>query len=103
MADGHMVFKQGAKEIAEQHGKALSFMPKILASEAGNSCHIHISIAKGGDNLFWDAKAKQPSKYFRQFLGGVHAGDTALQCAHFGRQPRCRNLDVRSGLREVPG
>jgi len=78
MADGHMVFKQGAKEIAEQHGKALSFMPKILASEAGNSCHIHISVWKGapstgsgqGDNLFWDAKANGPSKYFRQFLGG---------------------------------
>ncbi|HEV2296554.1 MAG TPA: glutamine synthetase family protein [Tepidisphaeraceae bacterium] len=70
MADGHMVFKQGAKEIAEQHGKALSFMPKILASEAGNSCHIHISIARGGENLFWDKGANQPSKYFRQFLGG---------------------------------
>ena len=71
MADGHMVFKQGAKEIAEQHGKSLSFMSKILASEAGNSCHIHISISKGGENLFWDEKANQPSKYFRQFLGGL--------------------------------
>src|SRR5688572_9604809 len=27
MADGHVVFKQGAKEIAEKHGKCLSFMP----------------------------------------------------------------------------
>ena len=47
MADGHCVFKQGAKEIAEQHGKCLSFMPKIFADEAGNSCHIHISIWRG--------------------------------------------------------
>jgi glutamine synthetase len=45
-------------------------MPKISASEAGNSCHIHISIAKDGQSLFWDAKTNQPSKYFRQFLGG---------------------------------
>jgi len=40
MADGHVVFKQGAKEIAAQHGKCLSFMPKIFANEAGSSCHI---------------------------------------------------------------
>src|SRR5215213_3739016 len=44
MADGHVVFKQGAKEIAEQHGKCLSFMPKIFAGEAGSSCHIHVSV-----------------------------------------------------------
>src|SRR5688500_1888187 len=70
MADGHCVFKQGAKEIAEQHGKCLSFMPKIFADEAGNSCHIHISIWRGDENLCWDAAAKGPSKYFRQFLAG---------------------------------
>lgn len=68
MADGHCVFKQGAKEIAEQNGKCLSFMPKIFSEEAGNSCHIHISIWRGEENLFWDGG---PSKYFRQFLGGL--------------------------------
>jgi len=80
MADGHMVFKQGAKEIAEQHGKCLSFMPKISATEAGNSCHIHISISRGGENIFWDAKAKGPSKYFRQFLGGQMKYSRELCC-----------------------
>lgn len=71
MADGHCVFKQGAKEIAEQHGKSISFMPKIFADEAGNSCHIHISIWRDDRNLFWDDGAKAPSQYFRQFLGGL--------------------------------
>ena len=52
MADGHCVFKQGAKEIAEQNGKCISFMPKIFANDAGNSCHIHISIWRDGKNLF---------------------------------------------------
>ncbi len=70
MADGHCVFKQGAKEIAEQTGKCLSFMPKIFADEAGNSCHIHISLWRGEENLFWDAAAHGPSRHFRQFLGG---------------------------------
>ncbi|MGB7158489.1 MAG: glutamine synthetase family protein [Tepidisphaeraceae bacterium] len=80
MADGHMVFKQGAKEIAEQHGKCLSFMPKISANEAGNSCHIHVSIWRGSENLFWDAKANGPSKYFRQFLGGQMKYSRELCC-----------------------
>ena len=71
MADMHVVFKQGMKELAEQHGKAVTFMPKYNASEAGNSCHIHISLWQGGKGLFWDSKAHAPSKVFRQFLGGL--------------------------------
>jgi glutamine synthetase len=71
MADGHVVFKQGAKEIAEQHGKCLSFMPKIVAGEAGSSCHIHLSAWEKGRNRFWDDGAHGGSAYFRQFLGGL--------------------------------
>lgn len=71
MADGHCIFKQGAKEIAEQKGKSISFMPKILANEAGNSCHIHVSISAGKKNLFWDDGAHGGSAYFKKFLGGL--------------------------------
>ena len=46
-------------------------MPKYSAKDAGNSCHIHTSIWRGDQNLFWDARAKAPSKMFRQFLGGL--------------------------------
>ena len=74
MADGHCVFKQGAKEIAEFHGKSISFMPKIFSTEAGNSCHIHVSIFDEKGSRFWDARAAgggAPSDYFRKFLGGL--------------------------------
>ncbi len=71
MADGHVIFKQGVKEIAETNGKSVSFMPKFAPEEAGNSCHIHVSISKGQRNLFWDSKKKTGSKFFRQFLGGL--------------------------------
>ena len=74
MADMHVLFKQGVKEIAEQHGKAVSFMAKYAAQEAGNSCHIHMSLWKAGRSLFWDPKSKgshHGSKLFRQFLGGL--------------------------------
>ena len=89
MADLHVFFKQGVKEIAEQHGKCISFMAKYAPSEAGNSCHIHMSLWMGGGNIFADSRsqasdrhlrsksdrAKAPeangSKSFRQFLGGL--------------------------------
>lgn len=84
MADRHVVFKQGVKEIAGQFGKSVTFMAKYAPSEAGNSCHIHMSLWKGGQNLFVDesGKAKRGGKasasaastgspLFRAFLGGL--------------------------------
>ena len=85
MADMHVVFKQGIREIAAQHGKSITFMPKPRASEVGSSCHIHISLWRDGKNLFQaeDQRRTRPksgvrspefqtgSKLFRQFLGGL--------------------------------
>ncbi len=90
MADMHVLFKHGIKEIADQHGKAVSFMAKYAPAEAGNSCHVHMSLWKGGRNRFWDsgrekvkgknvkASAREAydarpggSELFRQFLGGL--------------------------------
>ncbi len=71
MADMHVLFKQGVKEIAEQHGKAVTFMAKVAPTEAGSSCHIHMSLWKGGRNIFWDAKSHAASKVERQFLAGL--------------------------------
>ena len=45
--DHHVVYKNGAKEIAAQEGYALTFMAKYDARE-GNSCHIHCSL-RGSD------------------------------------------------------
>ena len=71
MADMHVVFKQGMKEIAAQHGKSVTFMPKPWAAEVGSSCHIHISLWRDGKNAFWDARHREGSQLFRQFLGGL--------------------------------
>ena len=45
--DNHSIYKNGAKEIASQHGKSLTFMAKFDERE-GNSCHIHFSL-RGDD------------------------------------------------------
>src|SRR5262249_16630261 len=76
IADIHVLLKQGVKEIADQHGKAVSFMAKYAPSEAGNSCHIHISLWKGGRNVFQATpqhrhRANHGSDIFRQFLAGL--------------------------------
>src|SRR5918912_1024337 len=51
-ADEHVIYKNGAKEIAAQEGMAITFMAKYDERE-GNSCHIHISLREGdGTPLF---------------------------------------------------
>jgi len=77
-ADRHALFKQGVKEMAAQHGKAVTFMAKYAPSEAGNSCHIHLSLWRQGRNAFFsESKGKRasggPTPLFRQFLGGLMA------------------------------
>ncbi|HKX62224.1 MAG TPA: glutamine synthetase family protein [Verrucomicrobiae bacterium] len=71
MADMHVVFKQGLKEMASQHGKCVTFMPKPWAAEVGSSCHLHASLWGQGRNLLWDPKRHIGSNLFRQFLGGL--------------------------------
>jgi glutamine synthetase len=73
MADRHVIYKNGAKEIASQHGRAITFMAKYSADEVGSSCHVHSSLwsAKGSDALMWDDKAPDHlSPVFRGWLGG---------------------------------
>ncbi len=51
-ADDHVVYKNGAKEIAAQEEMAITFMAKFNDAE-GNSCHIHCSLADdAGGNAF---------------------------------------------------
>jgi glutamine synthetase len=51
-ADGHAIYKNGAKEIAAQDGMAITYMAKFDERE-GNSCHIHLSVrGQDGTPLF---------------------------------------------------
>lgn len=71
VADRHVFFKQGMKEIARQHGKTATFMAKPRESEPGSSCHIHLSLWKDGENAFWDHRNGGGTAAFRAFLGGL--------------------------------
>ncbi|ORV61262.1 glutamine synthetase [Mycobacterium fragae] len=69
--DNHSVYKHGAKEIADQHGKSLTFMAKYDERE-GNSCHIHMSLrtADGSAVLADDGQPHGMSPTFRSFVAG---------------------------------
>lgn len=74
MADRNTIYKNGAKEIAEAHGRSLTFMAKYAMDEVGSSCHIHSSLwdADGARSLMWDDDAPHHlSDTFRHWLGGL--------------------------------
>ena len=63
-ADEHVIFKNGAKEIAAQEGMAISFIAKFDERE-GSSCHIHFSLADESGPLF-----AREDALFESFLAG---------------------------------
>jgi glutamine synthetase len=72
--DNHAIYKNGAKEIADQHGKSLTFMAKYDERE-GNSCHIHTSLrTKDGSAVFADSSRPHGmSPTFCSFVAGLLA------------------------------
>ena len=54
MADNHVVYKNGAKEIAFLNGCSITFMAKPFQDWIGNSCHIHSSLWRDGAACFAD-------------------------------------------------
>jgi glutamine synthetase len=70
-ADHHSIYKNGAKEIASLHGKALTFMAKFDARE-GNSCHIHMSL-RGDDGRIVFDEGDGATPLFEHFVAGIQA------------------------------
>jgi glutamine synthetase len=72
--DNHVVYKTAAKEIAAQHGKALTFMAKFNERE-GNSCHVHLSLrSDSGEPIFAGERPGGVSPIFERFVAGQLAG-----------------------------
>ena len=87
MADRHVIMKNGMKEIADAHGKAITFMAKWKTDLAGSSCHIHLSLQDGqGSNVFCESKDEHGmSDTMRHFMAGqlAHASDITYFLAPF--------------------
>ncbi len=72
-ADQHAIYKNGAKEIAEKHGKSLTFMAKFNERE-GNSCHIHLSVrGKDGTPVMAGDGEYGFSPFMEHWIAGILA------------------------------
>jgi len=81
VADRHLVFKNGVKEIAQQCGRSASFMAKWSMDEVGSSCHIHASLwdaATGANRMRGEAGPDHLSAEGRHFLAGLLHGARQL-------------------------
>jgi glutamine synthetase len=64
-ADEHVIYKNGAKEIAAQEGASITFMAKWDERE-GSSCHIHLSLARADGSAVFEGD----DQLFGSFLAG---------------------------------
>ena len=54
MADKLMLFKYVVKNVALAHGRTATFMPKPIFEDNGSGMHVHQSLWRGGEPLFFD-------------------------------------------------
>jgi len=71
MADQLMLYKYIVKNIAKQHGKSATFMPKPLFEDNGSGMHCHQSIWKDGKPLFAGDGYAGLSEMGLHYIGGI--------------------------------
>lgn len=75
-ADAAVRFKLCAREVAARHGLLVSFMAKLRMDEQGSSGHLHQSLLKDGENVFWAGEPDRLSPVGDAYLAGL------LQATH---------------------
>lgn len=99
--DNHVIYKEGAKEIAAQEGMALTFMAKFNERE-GNSCHIHISV-RGNGNGYDDGETVMVDPSNPHELSALGKSFVAGQLAHMRELTLLSAPNINSYKRFVPG
>ncbi len=71
-ADKVMLFKYVVKNVAHRHGKTATFMPKPVFGDNGSGMHVHQSLWKDGEPLFYDERGYGGlSDMARWYIGGL--------------------------------
>jgi glutamine synthetase len=71
-ADRVLMYKYIVKNVARQHGKVATFMPKPLFGDNGSGMHTHQSLWKNGDSLMYsEGGYANISDVCRWYIGGL--------------------------------
>ena len=71
-ADYLMTYKYVIKNVAKKYGRTVTFMPKPIFNDNGSGMHVHQSIWKDGQPLFWgEGGYANLSDMTRHYIGGL--------------------------------
>ncbi len=95
MGDQMVWFKYVLKNVAQMHGRTVTFMPKPMFEDNGSGMHTHVSIWKEGRPLFAGEKYAGLSQEALYAIGGI--------LKHCGALCAITNPTTNSYKRLVPG
>lgn len=70
-ADELLRMKHVIRNVADRHGKTVTFMPKPLVGDAGSGMHVHQSLTREGRNLFAGELYGGLSQTALYYIGGI--------------------------------